>query len=114
MTSAMLWASLFDRLTDFPRRGKDNGDAIALHAGADDDRPAGGRSELARVGLEAQVELPDLLALAVRGVHRVGSAAMPDGGHLARGRSSAQIQPWVAHLPGLRRLALGNGPQVGD
>src|SRR5207302_9964335 len=93
----MLWTNLLDRLTDFPRRGKDNGGAIALHAGADDDRPAGGRSELARVGLEAQVELPDLLALAVRGVHRVGIAAMPDGGHLAFGRRLAKIKLLAAH-----------------
>src|SRR3981189_89259 len=108
----MLWASLFDRFTDFPRRGKDKGCAIALHAGANDNRLARRRAELARVGLEAQVEFPDLLALAVRGVHRVGIAAMPDGGPLAFGWRLAKVE-----LPaslGRRRLASRNRLQVGD
>src|SRR6266850_5961786 len=103
MASAMLWASLLDRFTDLFRCGEDDRRAIALHAGTNDNRLAWRRAELARVGLEAQVELPDLLAPAVRGVDRVGIAAMLDRSDLSFGRSLAQVE-----LPALlsrRRLA---------
>src|SRR2546423_9771695 len=63
----MLRASLLDRFTDLFRCGEDDGCAIALHAGANDNRLAWHRAELARVGLQPQVELPDLLAPATRG-----------------------------------------------
>src|SRR3982074_2559862 len=112
----MLGTSLFDRLTDCSRRGKDDGGAIALHAGADDNRPARCWTKLARIGLEAQVEFPDLLALPICGIDGVRIAAIPDSAHLARGRSFAQIHPLVtraeAPLLGLRRLVIRNGPQV--
>src|SRR2546423_13702397 len=88
----MLRASLLDRFTDLFRCGEDDGCAIALHAGANDNRLAWHRAELARVGLEAQVELPDLLAPAIGGGDRVGVTAS-----LAR-----------------RGPALGGGPAPGE
>src|SRR3981189_3309148 len=106
----MLRARLLDRVTDLLGGGKDNGSPVALHAGADDDRLAGSRSELARVGLEAQVEFPDLLALSVCGVRGVGIAAMRDGGHLPLGRRLAKVEPVSARFT---CLALGDRLQVG-
>src|SRR5437899_1811978 len=57
---------LLDELTDLLRRCKHHGRAIALHAGADCNGLAWERAEPARIGLESQVEYPDLLVLAVR------------------------------------------------
>src|ERR1700740_2723737 len=93
----MLWTSLLDRLTDLPRRSKDDGNAIALHAGANGDRLAWRRTELARVGFEAQVEFPDLLASPIRRVDRVRVAAVWDRGDLPRARGLAQVDLLILH-----------------
>src|SRR5947207_8179090 len=120
-TAARLRAGRLDELTDFLWRREDHGGAVALHAGADRDRFAGERPELARVRLEPQVELPDLLGLSVRCGDRVGVAALGDGSDLSLGGRLAQIELLARHsghsapaLPPLRSLAFGNRPQVRD
>src|SRR6266576_2509653 len=75
-TAARLRARRLDELTDFLWRCEDHGGTVALHTGADRDRFAGKRPKFARVGLEPQVELPDLLGFAVRCGDRVGVAAL--------------------------------------
>src|SRR5882672_1677112 len=87
----MLRARLLDCVTDLLRRSEHNGRAIALHAGADHDGLARSRAELARVRLEAKVELPDFLYLAVRGLYSVSVAAVLDGAHLSRRRRVLQV-----------------------
>src|SRR2546421_7687149 len=84
-------ARLLDEFADFLWRCEDHGGAVALHTGTDGDRLSGKRPELARVGLEPQVELPDLLGLAVRCGDRVGVAALGDGSDLSFGRRLGQI-----------------------
>src|SRR5256886_3777944 len=110
---------LLDELTDFLWRCEDHGGAVALHTGTDCDRLSGKRPELARVRLEPQVELPDLLGFAVRWGDRWGVAAWGEGSDLSFGGRLAQIELLARHsghsvpaLPRLRSLAFGNGPQV--
>src|SRR6185312_7639994 len=70
------WARLLDERTDFRGFGKYDRSAVALHAGADDHRLSRRGPERARIRLEAQVELPRLVDLAVRSLHRVRIAAV--------------------------------------
>ena len=72
----VLIASLFDERADFFWLRENNRCTIALHAGAHNYGLARGRPFLARIGLEAQVELPDFLRFSVRRLHRIGIAAM--------------------------------------
>src|SRR6267378_741742 len=120
-TAARLRAGRLDEFTDFLWRREDHGGAVALHAGADRDRFAGERPELARVCLEPQVELPDLLGLSVHCGDGVGVAALGDGGDLSLGGRLAQKENFAAHsrhsapaLLRLRSLAFGNRLQVRD
>src|SRR6185503_16065041 len=120
-TAAALRTRRLDRSTDFSRRSKHDRCAIPLHPGADHHRLAGRRPELARVGLEAQVELPDLLALAVRRVDGIRVAAVSDRGHLSFWRRFFQIElarlhphhPAAFLLYGWR-LEVGRGLEVDD
>src|SRR5687768_16338063 len=100
---------LLNRLTDFPRRSKHDGVRVALHPRPDDHRLAGRRPELARVRLEAQVELPRLQAPTVRGVDRVGIAAIPDGEDLPLRRRGTKVRPLTAHSA---HHSFGNRPQA--
>src|SRR5712691_864637 len=81
----------FDEIADLARTGEHDGGPVALHAGADDDRLARRGAVLARIGLEAQVEFPDLVRLAVRRLHRIRVAAMLERGHLPFRRRLFQI-----------------------
>src|SRR2546427_12098351 len=71
------------RATDLLRRGKDDGRPIALHTSRQQHRSAPGRTEPARVCLEAQVELPEGDGPAVLGGHVVTVAAVADRPHTA-------------------------------
>src|SRR6266700_5082701 len=106
----------FDEIADLARTGEHDGGPVALHAGADDDRLARRGAVLARIGLEAQVEFPDLVHLAVRRLHRIRVAAMLERGHLPLRRRLFQIGLAPHHaLPGAdRRLALRNRLQIGN
>src|SRR5438876_12296393 len=115
-----LRALLPDRLADLLRRSKDDRPAIALHPGPERYRLAGSRTVAARVGLEAQVEFPHFLALAVRGLDRIGVAAILDRAHLGRGGRLLQVWSLGRHahhaaaLCGLRRLVLLHHLEVSD
>src|SRR6266852_5519689 len=86
-----LLADLFDERTDLRGHSKDHRSAISLHSGADHHGLVRERPVFARVGLEAQIELPHLVRLAVSGLHRVGVAAVPDGNNLSGGRRLFQV-----------------------
>src|SRR5213592_446281 len=97
-------AGLFDERTDLSGRSKDNRSAISLHSSPDDNGLTWKRSVLARIGLETQVELPDLARPAVRGFHRVGVAAVADGNDLTGRRRFFQVDlPRLHHHAGAAR-----------
>ena len=75
--------SFADEPADLGQRGENNRGTIALHARAYDHGLAWRRPEVARVRLEAQVEFPDLVVLAIGGSYVIGVAAMADRGDLA-------------------------------
>src|SRR6266568_3973154 len=106
----------FDEIADLARTGEHDGGAVALHAGADYDGLARRRAVLPRIGLEAQVEFPDLVHLAVRRPHGIRVAAMLDRGHLPLRRRLFQIglAPHHALPVAGRRLALRDRLQIGN
>src|SRR6266480_3633073 len=100
-----LLAGVFDERTDLGGRSKNHRSSISLHAGSDDHRLARERPVLARIGLETQVELPDLARLAVGGFHRVAVAAVADGHDLSGGRRFFQVDlPRLHHHAAAARL----------
>src|SRR2546427_12745081 len=86
-----LLAGLFNERSDLSGRSKNHRSAISLHSGTDDHGLAWYRPVLARIGLEAQIKLPDLIDLSVRRPHCVGIAAVADGHDLSGGRRFFQI-----------------------
>src|SRR5260221_4222556 len=81
-----LLAGLFDERADLSGCSKIHRSSISLHSGADDHGLARDRPVLARIGLEAQIEFPDLARLSVGGFHCVGVAAVADRHDLSGGR----------------------------
>src|SRR5206468_5028171 len=77
------WAFLVNECRDLLRARKNDGGAVSLHAGADNDRLACRRSLGAAIRLEPQIEFPPGAALAVAGEDAVGIAAVTDRAHLA-------------------------------
>src|ERR1051325_45984 len=86
-----------DGLTDLLRGSKNDRSAVALHSGSHDHRLAGGRAELALIGLESEVELPDLLQLAVGGLDGVCVPAVLDGADLPSGRRGFKVGSRARH-----------------
>src|SRR5215218_2979705 len=84
-------ALLLDEGADLLGRGKDDRGAITHHARADHDRLARLGPELAAIGLEAQVELPDRCGLTLAVGDIVGVAAVENGRHLVLGPGGFQV-----------------------
>src|SRR5574338_467154 len=79
--SSRSWTFAPDEGGDLLGRGEHHLGAVAAHAGADDHGLALARAMRGRVGLEAQVELPEGVAPAVAERDAVGVAAMANGAH---------------------------------
>src|SRR5258708_20275493 len=94
-----------DEPADLIRRCEDHIGAVAHHTGAHEGRRALLRAVVADIGLEAQIALPEIACLAVRGGDLIGIPAMIDrldpilGIELLELRHPAATHRHPAHLP---------------
>src|SRR5947199_2798618 len=103
-SSLVSLATLDEEALEVVEPAEDDLSSVALHAGRRQDRLAGRGAERARVGLEAEVELPERRGATGLGGDVVRITAVADGCHSAVLANLLQVAPGAGahHPPALR------------